>query len=309
MRLRALPPAALFLALVAAPTPARAQDAVALFDQGRALVAQEKWAAACPLFNEAHRLQKEAIGIVMNLGECYRHIGKNASAWSAFREAEFLAKKQNDPGRAQYAHEQGALLEPGLSRLKIDAEATPGLIIHRDEQEIGPGVLGTAFPIDPGPHKIEATAPGYRVWSTTVVIGAGRDQQSVAIPALGKGSDGDGGGSGGGVLRPVGFAAIAVGGAGLVAGAITLALDASKHATLLQSCPAGRCAASSEATLQAQVDSYHTLGLVSTASFIAGGALAATGVVLVLVAPKASQQSVGVSPVLGPRYAGLAGRF
>jgi hypothetical protein len=304
---------ALFLLLAAAPLAARAQDAVALFEQGRALVAQGNWAAACPLFNEAHRLQKDAVGIAMNLGECYAHIGRTASAWSAFREAEFQAKKQNDPGRAQYAHEQAALLEPKLSRLKIDAEPTPGLIIHRDDQEVGAGVLGTAFPIDPGPHKIEATAPGYRVWSTTVIIGPERDQQSVAVPALGKapaGAEPDGradsaGRPGGSGQRTLGFAAVGVGGAGLLVGAVTLALDASKHASLVQQCPMGRCAAS----LQQDVASYHTLGIVSTTGFIAGGALAATGAILVLLAPRTNPQAAGVLPMVGPGYAGLSGRF
>jgi hypothetical protein len=313
MRGRTFLPGALFLLLAAAPLPARAQDAVALFEQGRALVAQEKWAAACPLFSEAHRLQKEAVGIAMNLGECYGHINRTASAWSAFREAEFQAKKQNDPARAQYAHEQAALLEPRLSRLKIDAEPTPGLIIHRDDQEVGAGVLGTAFPIDPGPHKIEATAPGYRVWSTTVVIGPEKDQQSVAIPALGKapaGADPDGGADfagrpGGSGQRPLGFAAIGVGGAGLLVGAITLALDASKGASLARECPMGRCTAS----LQPDVASYHTLGIVSTTGFIAGGALAATGTMLVVLAPKKSPQGAGVRPLLGPGFAGVVGRF
>ena len=60
------------LTLLALTPQASAQDPLALFKQGRALVEQGKWAQACPLFEEAHRLQKDAIGITMNLADCYQ---------------------------------------------------------------------------------------------------------------------------------------------------------------------------------------------------------------------------------------------
>src|SRR6185312_16344577 len=78
-----LPLAALLLAI---PRPGAAQDAMALFRQGRALAERGDWAGACPLFEESHRLQPDAIGILLNLADCQAHTGKLASAWSNYVE-------------------------------------------------------------------------------------------------------------------------------------------------------------------------------------------------------------------------------
>jgi len=109
----------------------------------------------------------------------------------------------------------------------------------------------------------------------------------------------------GGPQKTVGLAAVGVGVAGLVVGAITLGLDASTHASLAQQCPMGQC----PGALQSTVNAYHSLGIVSSTALVAGGALAATGLVLVLTTPKTSPQPAGVSPVVGLGYVGLAGRF
>jgi hypothetical protein len=109
----------------------------------------------------------------------------------------------------------------------------------------------------------------------------------------------------GSTQRTLGFAAIGVGGAGLLVGAITLGLDAAKAASLREQCPMALCPPS----LQANISTYHTLGIVSSTSLVAGGALAATGLIVVLTAPKGDPHAAGVSPVVGLGYAGLAGRF
>ena len=173
-------------ALVAGAAPAAGQDAISLFKQGRALVEQNRWAEACPLFQEAHRIDPNALGILLNLADCSKQIGNSATAWSSYQEAEFLAKKTGDAGREKYAHDNAAALEPTLSRIVIHARETPGLIIQRDDQMVGKGIwgTGTALPIDPGAHKIEATAPGYSVWSTTITVGPRSDLKTIEIPQL-----------------------------------------------------------------------------------------------------------------------------
>ena len=60
-----------------------------------------------------------------------------------------------------------------------------------------------------------------------------------------------------------------------------------KHSTLNDNCVDGNCPSSQQDTL----DSYHTLGMVSTIGFIAGGVLAATGIVLVLVTPSGEAEA------------------
>lgn len=77
-----------------------------------------------------------------------------------------------------------------------------------------------------------------------------------------------------------------VGAAGLILGGVMGGLAIGKHDDLDTACPAGQCPADQQDNL----DSYRTLGTVSTIGFIAGGVLAATGLVLVLVAPSGGSQ-------------------
>jgi hypothetical protein len=61
-------------------------------------------------------------------------------------------------------------------------------------------------------------------------------------------------------------------------------------------------------TFESELSSYRTLRVVSTAGFIAGGVLAATGVTLLLTAPrKPSKPAVGLW--LSPSTAGITGDF
>jgi hypothetical protein len=60
-----------------------------------------------------------------------------------------------------------------------------------------------------------------------------------------------------------------------------------------------------------KLDSYNTFGLISTVGFIAGGAIAGVGVVLLATAPKRDGAMVGltVSPTSGGGMLGAMGRF
>jgi hypothetical protein len=112
--------------------------------------------------------------------------------------------------------------------------------------------------------------------------------------------------SGGSLRRTLGFVGLGVGGAGLVLGAVTGGLAIPKHNALDATCPDGLCTRSQADA----VGSYHLFTTLSTAGFIAGGVLAATGLVLVLTAPRhAAPASAGVAPVIGAGFAGAQGWF
>src|SRR5580658_7740380 len=67
------------------------------------------------------------------------------------------------------------------------------------------------------------------------------------------------------------------GGVGIATGAVAGVLAIGKHSTLAGECPAD--------CKQSDIDSYHAIGAISTAGFIAGGVLAGAGLVLILTAP------------------------
>lgn len=272
--------------LFLAAQTSHAQDWVTFFEQGKKLSEAGKWAEACPKFAEAHRLKPDATGITLNLADCYKHIGKNASAYSLFREGGFLAKKASDTARADYAEKEAAALEPTLSHVQIDAADTPGLIIRIDETELGKGALGTSVPVDPGTHKVEATAPGYNVWSTTVTVVAGKDAPPLKIPTLSPLPPDTKGGPPpvNPALRPAAFAVGGVGVAGLVVGGVFGGLAMSAKSDLSKLCTNNGCTASNGG--QDKLASAKSKALISTIGVSVGGAALATGVVLFVLSTR-----------------------
>jgi len=103
--------------------------------------------------------------------------------------------------------------------------------------------------------------------------------------------------------RTVGFVAVGVGGAGLVVGAVTGFLVASRHSDLESSCNAqNQC----DPAKQSDIDSYNSLRPISTVALIAGGVVTAAGVTLLLTAPR-SERHTELS--LGGTSLRLTGRF
>ncbi len=109
------------------------------------------------------------------------------------------------------------------------------------------------------------------------------------------------------IRRNAGYAALGVGAAGLVVGAIGGALVLNLHGTLNNACKGGRCPASEQGTL----DSYNRDGIVSTVGFVAGGVLVAAGAVLVFTVPRTPGPRVGLSlvPMAGGGAFNATGSF
>ncbi|APR86128.1 Hypothetical protein A7982_11477 [Minicystis rosea] len=193
-RTRSVVGGATAIAIVVATTamPARAQGtadeaaAVALFNEAKKLVGAGNYAAACPKFVEVRRVMPTP-GLFLNLGDCYEHLGKMASAWGAFKEAERIAGAARDADRLGEAGRRAKVIEGQLSRLTITvgtAERLPGLQIKRDDGVIGEGQWGSAVPVDAGEHVIEVSASGHRSWLTTITVPPNGAAISVAVPRL-----------------------------------------------------------------------------------------------------------------------------
>src|SRR5262249_24045644 len=99
--------AALGLALVvsastAAAGPESGATSAALFQAAKKLAAAGDYEHALPKFLEAQRLLPTP-GTLLNIGDCFEKLGKLASAWGAFKEAEVMARAQSDSVREQEA--------------------------------------------------------------------------------------------------------------------------------------------------------------------------------------------------------------
>ncbi|HEY2407823.1 MAG TPA: hypothetical protein VGI10_17565 [Polyangiaceae bacterium] len=159
-------PSLLVLALLA-PRPARADAgnaalAESLFQEGKRLSAAGQFVDACPKFAASYKLDA-ATGTLLNLAACEESLGQTATAWAHFTDAASLAKREGNQGRADYAAQHIASLETKLIRLIVNVarEANvDGLVVKVDDQSLSSAAFGVPAPIDPGPHTIDASAPG-----------------------------------------------------------------------------------------------------------------------------------------------------
>lgn len=173
-------------AVSADPSPEDKALSTELFKQGRALLEQGKIAEACEKLAESERLVPAA-GTLLNLALCNEKLGKTATAYAAFVEARARAQHDGRADRVKTADAHIAALEPKLSRLTITVPANvdlPALRVFRDGSEVGRAAWGTAMPVDPGEHTVEARADGYKSWTRTARIGQNADAQTMTLEAL-----------------------------------------------------------------------------------------------------------------------------
>ncbi len=181
--------AALFgLTLLAVSPNARAQSdsaiAQGLFDEGRKLMNEKKFAEACPRLERSYKLDPAA-GTLLNLAVCHEGQGKTATALAEFRDSVALARRENRNDRLGFAQKHIDALKNRICTLTVtQAGHESGLEWKLDGAKVGTESLGIALPIDPGGHVIEASAPGKQAWKTSFEITRDGETKSLEIPTL-----------------------------------------------------------------------------------------------------------------------------
>lgn len=177
-------------AVVATAGPARTQESAqalaarALFDEGRKLMAEARYAEACQKLEESQAL-RSGIGTQFNLAECHEKVGRTASAWALYLRVASETRALGQTEREEVARARAGALEPRLSRLVIAVPApVPGLQIELDGAPMPPATWGVATPLDPGEHGVVAQAPGYREWRGVAKIAEPGAQVDITVPEL-----------------------------------------------------------------------------------------------------------------------------
>ena len=170
--------------IAAAPSVARADGAAtashadALFREGRSLLDAKRYDEACPKL-AASQKEDPGAGTLLALALCHEGQGKTATAWNALNEAAALGKKVGRNDLAAAAQKRAQAMEPLLSRLVVrvphaDDADHADYEVKRDGEPLEPKLWGTAVAVDPGEHRVEATARGKRSRSYNVrITGAG----------------------------------------------------------------------------------------------------------------------------------------
>lgn len=311
----------------AAPSTADRAAAEALFNQALKLMDAGNPQAACPKLEESQKMDP-GVGTLLYLADCYRAVGRTASAWATFLQASYEAKDAGQADRQQIAEEQAQALEPLLSKvvLRVAAGDTPGLVISNDGQELGRPLWGSEVPVDPGEHTFQAKAERKKPWSRLMVIPPGPAVTEVSVPVLEdapvevvpapaaepvlnssapaeRSSPGDRGSSAS-TQKTWAWVSIAGGGAALLGGGVFSALALADNGRADDFCRKDDPNACGDQGVDLGKSAEKKAQLATVLSG-AGGALAVTGVILLLTAPSESDSAWNLYPALSSAQGSL----
>jgi hypothetical protein len=297
-------------ALVLAATNAGAQQATTtgaatvLFDEAVALMEKGKFALACPKLARSNELSPNG-GTLFALAECYEKNGQVASAWVTYKEAAIRASAAQRADAEKKATEAAERLAPKVSRLSVQVppeSVLQGLAIALDGRPVARAEWGIATPIDPGTHKVTASAPGRLPITREIAFDAVAGQKVVTIPVLEAEPPSavpeQEGASRGRTQRILGLVVGGVGLGGIAVGTIFGLSASSKNDDAASHCRDGNLCDAEGIRLDKEGRDAAT---ISTIAFIAGGTLAATGIVLFLTAPSGAEKPASTVGMMGVR--------
>jgi hypothetical protein len=313
---------------------ARAAVRQLAYDGGRAFDAGD-YASAVEDFERAYAVLKvPSIGVWS--GRSLEKVGRLVAASERYQQVLLLPLPPLEPAvhlKAQAdarAYRDALLPRLGYLTIAVVPELPAGASVRVDGHDVPAAILGKELPVDPGTRHVEARS-GARMTARDVVFAEGQHQRvelplepdsDVAAPppvpppalspppaapppalapalapapppAVPHAST---------ALRTTGWIALGVGGAGVAFGAILGGVAIGENTSLDGVCTGNVCPASSRGA----VDTYRTNRQLSIAGIWVGGAAAATGGILLLLAPR---EGAGVSAWIAPGSVGLTGRY
>jgi hypothetical protein len=265
--------------------PGHGAEADQFFRQGVADMKADNCPEAIPKFLNSQQLDPSA-GTLVNLATCYARLGRSASAYRSFRQAQDLAEREQSAELAERAARGLARLAPTLTKLVIvPPRDAVGLSLKLNGEPIA--ASDTALiPLDPGENTFEASMPGRDSWRHRLLATDRSATIVVEIPELVAVR-----------VEPANWrpAAVIVGGVGvasIVAGSI-LALNAKATSNQAsENCGEGTC--NEQGTRALQDGLSKAMG--ATYLFALGGALSAGGVALWVLSPAQRAQRFAIEP-------------
>ncbi len=309
---------AIAVALVALSAPSLAAPAARDRAAQRALVAAARKAAKEHRYDDAVAALKKAVKLdpspaaELDLGEALAASGKLVEARRALAAAAGTAETDRASRRAREAAKKAlAELDRRIPTVRIEVvgPAKAGAAATIDGVDVD---ASREVPANPGDHTVGASAEGYAAAEKDLALAEGTHavvklrlaSAAAAVtepppPPLPEKRTGS---------RVPGVVTLSIGAAGLAAGGVLGALAFSATSAAKAQCAGSVCPPSAAS----DVSRSRLYGDASTAAFIAGGALAATGIVLIIAAPGGGppkDESARVTPWIGAGQAGITGTF
>jgi hypothetical protein len=324
-------------ATVLLSTPARAQDQ-ATIAAAREMAKRGMVAYDAGKFDEAEEKLGRAYEVVkvptlaLYRARALRQLGKLVEAAELYLEATQLEVGAREKARQKArqlaaqrdAERERSELLPRIPNVVVELEDADAdaVTVTIDGVPIPGALLGSPRPVNPGERQVLGTRGTQEVRETvtlaeaetkTVRLRFGPDpsakpEEPPPAPPPSEAPPADEPPDEPGWLphqRTVGWIGLGVGGAGLVFGSV-MGLRAMAQQSELDKhgCSDGHCYGDQSS----DIDAYDTSRTLSTIGYAVGGVGVAAGIVLLLTAPS-EQEAPPVSAWIGPRMAGVQGRF
>jgi hypothetical protein len=315
------------LAAVTLAVPVAAQpkgggttEAVTLAREAKEKYDQGKWAEALALFQKAEDSAHSPV-LLLYAARCHRNLGQLVRARELYLRvgSETLAANAPEPFRAAQRDAKSDLdvLEPRIPRLVIDRSRAPASwTLELD----GAPIASATEPVlvDPGSHVLVAKDGTTETFKQNVDAREGErvpvkveptpkesTQPETPTPRKTDINPAETPDSSPSAVSYVpGAILLTLGVGGLAAGVATRVMAFDKVEDVKSRCSGNRCLASD----REEIESADTLQTVSTIAFAAGGAVAATGIILLIVLPMQDEKPA-VSIRIDPTGAMLTGSF
>jgi hypothetical protein len=322
--------------------------------EGAKAFSEQRWSDAIDLFNRAESLL-HAPPHLLFIARARVKLGQLVLAREAYTKIirENLGPKSPAPFLDAQAAAKVELpaIEPRIATLTVvvnGSEGKPATVVI-DGQPLPPAFVGAPKPMDPGEHRIQATAEGMASELTTVTLREGARQNVTLNLVTKKGATpiaaatppasapvgppsptpsspssspdtaakadtsldlGTTGKSNG--LRYASYAALGVGAVGLGLGTMFALQSASKRKDADNYCPdPDRCPVALRDTVDGLDDEARKAQTMSIVGFAVGGVGVAAGVTMLVLSGKKSEPATTatVRPWIGPASLGLGGTF
>jgi len=154
---------------VAQPTPETPGGK--LFEEGRELAKQGKYAEACDRFEKSYALDA-GVGTELNLADCQEHLGHVAMAWRMFDEA--AQRLAAEPVRQKFARDRADALvgKLGTVVVKLADPNAAGISVAIARRGVKPAAEITER-VDPGAVDVVVTRPGKPTIEKSQSVAAG----------------------------------------------------------------------------------------------------------------------------------------
>jgi hypothetical protein len=345
MKRRRSAAALLAICLLAAPAAGQSYvDRAAarqLGREGAAALRAHDSPRALELFTRAEQLYKTP-GLRLGRARALVNMGKLVAAFELYVDIvrEGPGRKPTYASRKAVASAaaESARLERRLGSVIVQLEGANSAEITLDGGPMSEPAIGVKKLVDPGAHTVRALAEGHAPAEVSFKLAEGAaetitlrlEPNAEAPPAAPEARDAPppptpppppaptapappprpaprvAEARGSSAQATLGYVALGVGGAALVAGGVTGYLAWNEQTSLDGSCnEESRCPPSEQGTL----DAYRRFGTISTIASIGGLAGVGAGAVLLLTAPKEKPGAASARLWVGPSGLGLSGRF